>query len=317
MSKTRKKISPSSPVLWKAAVITLLLPIVWFTLPIATGMTASLLEFAPLLGKPAASSVTVNLVAGEKSIVCHATYWEAGQNEKDGPLRSEEVKIGAASTAEITLTSLKPDTRYHYRIHARRHDSQEWIIVASDSFMTQRLQPGAFSFALVSDSHITPFHADRLKILAETSSAILSRKPEFLLMLGDNIQTFTSHGGPMTDRKYGPSLYRLLRQGLGNLPASIPVFHPQRQLGRGKRVASSAGKGLGAGSPKSPFPQSGANYLSPGGESGRGLLWLYLGGCAVSHAQRDGVYHHRPRYQYLGGQAGRLDARGETEGLAA
>ena len=30
------------------------------------------------------------------------------------------MKIGAASTAEITLDSLKPDTRYHYRIHARQ-----------------------------------------------------------------------------------------------------------------------------------------------------------------------------------------------------
>jgi hypothetical protein len=224
MSKAPQPNKSRSPVLRKAVIIVLLLPIVWFTLPLATGMTASLLEFVPLLGRPTASSVTLNLVAGEKPLVCHTTYWEAGQNEKDNTLRSEEVKIGAESPAEITLTTLKPDTRYNYRIHARRHDSQEWSVVASDSFKTQKLQPGTFSFALVSDSHITPFHGDRLKILAGTSSSILSRKPEFLLMLGDNIQTFTSHGGPMTDRKYGPSLYRLLRQGLGNLPASIPVF---------------------------------------------------------------------------------------------
>jgi hypothetical protein len=213
---------PWSSVIRKAAVLTILLPIVWFSFPLTTGMTASLLGFVPLLGRPTASSVTLNLVAGEKSIVCRATYREEGQ--KDNSLRSEEVKISAESTAEITLTSLKADTRYNYRIQARRDESHEFTVVAADSFKTQKLQSADFSFALVSDSHITPFHSDRLKILAGTSSSILSRKPEFLLMLGDNIQTFTSHGGPMTDRKYGPRLYRFLRQGLGNLPGSIPIF---------------------------------------------------------------------------------------------
>lgn len=214
----------SSRIFRRAAAAALLIAILWFSLPLATGMAASLLGFAPLLGRPTASSITVNLVAGEKPIICRATYREAGQNEQDGSLRSDEVKMGAGSTAEITLTSLRPDTRYRYRIHARRHDSRESTVVAEDSFKTQKLQPGDFSFAMVSDSHITPYHGDRLEILTKTSSSILSRKPEFLLMLGDNIQTFTSHGGPMTDRKYGPSLYRLLRQGLGNLPGSTPVF---------------------------------------------------------------------------------------------
>jgi 3',5'-cyclic AMP phosphodiesterase CpdA len=206
------------------AVLTILLPIVWFSLPLTAGMTASLLGFVPLLGRPAASSITLNIVAGEQPIVCHVTYREAGLNEKDGSLKSGDYRIGADSTAEITMTSLKADTRYDYRVHVRRQDSEESTVVAADSFKTQKLQPGSFSFALLSDSHITPFRQERLEILARASSAILKRRPEFLLMLGDNIQTFTSHGGPMTDRKHGPYLYRLLRQGLGNLPGSIPVF---------------------------------------------------------------------------------------------
>ncbi|MBN2439571.1 MAG: metallophosphoesterase [Deltaproteobacteria bacterium] len=263
-------------ILRKAVVMTLLLPIVWIVLPFATGMAASLLEFGPLLGRPTASSVTLNIVAGEQPVACSATYWEAGKNEKETALKSEEVKMNAETTAEIILTSLKADTRYHYRIDARRFDSRESTVVAADSFKTQKLQPGSFSFALLSDAHLAPSHPERLEILAKTSSTILSRRPEFLLMLGDNIQTFTSHGGPMTDIRYGPYLYRLLRQGLGSLPGSIPVFklngnwegengwHPLKERGWAKAAR------------KAYFPNPGADTYPQGGspdEDYYGFIW--------------------------------------------
>ena len=78
---------------------------------------------------------------------------------------------------------------------------------------------------MIADSHITPNQPDRLKILSDISRSILARRPDFLLMLGDNIQTFTSHGGPMTEERFGPILYYILRHGLGSLPASVPVFN--------------------------------------------------------------------------------------------
>ena len=189
-------------------------------------------------------------------------------------------------------------------------------MVAEDSFKTQKLQPGAFSFALVSDSHITPFHGDRLKILAATSDSILKRKPEFLLMLGDNIQTFTSHGGPMTDRKYGPSLYRLLRQGLGNLPGSIPIFtlngnwegengwHPSEERGWAREAR------------KAYFPNPGQNTYPQGGsqdEDYYGFTWgdaLFLVLNVTGYTTTNHAIHSR------GGQAGRLDAGREAEGVA-
>lgn len=260
----------------KAVVTALLLPIVWFSLPIATGVTASLLGFVPLLGRPTVSSITINIVAGEQSIVCRATYWEAEKKEKDNALRSEEININADSTAEITLKSLKADTRYNYRIQARHYDSKESTVVAEASFKTQRLQPGSFSFALLADAHLTPSRTERLETLARTSSSILNRRPEFLLMLGDNIQTFTSHGGPMTDASYGPYLYRLLRQGLGNLPRSIPVFtvngnwegengwHPLKERGWARAAR------------KAYFPNPGSDTFPQGGSQNEdyyGFIW--------------------------------------------
>ena len=276
MRRTLRPNRAGSRALRKASVVALLLSMVWFSLPLATGMTASPLGFSPLLGRPTTSSITLNVVAGEQPVVCHVTYREAGLHEDAGLLKSGECRVDADSSAEITLTSLRADTRYDYRIHARRQGSAESTVVAADSFKTQKLQPGAFSFALLSDSHITPFHADRLKILTGTSSSILSRKPEFLLMLGDNIQTFTSHGGPMTDRRHGPSLYRLLRRGLGNLPGSVPVFtvngnwegengwHPQEERSWAKAAR------------KAHFPNPGPDTYPQGGshdEDYYGFTW--------------------------------------------
>ncbi len=193
-------------------------------MPPAAAVPAPLIGVSPLLGRPTASSITLNIAADEEPLVGHVSYRQAGREDTAGWLKSGDFRIGASSTAEVTLAPLRPDTRYEYRVHARRQGAGEATVVAADSFQTQKLRPGDFSFALASDSHITPFHGERMQVLAGASSAIRERKPEFLILLGDNIQTFTSHGGPLGDRGQGVQLYRLLRRGLGALPGSVPVF---------------------------------------------------------------------------------------------
>lgn len=276
LSRTIQQIIKGNRLTRHAALMVFFILSAWPLLPAARCMAADLLAFVPLLARPTASSITINIVAGPYPIICQATYWEGEKNGKREALQGEEVQVNADSTAEITIKSLKSDTRYHYRIHARRQDSKQSIVVAEETFQTQKLQPGSFSFAMVSDSHITPYRQDRQEILSKASSAILSRKPAFLLMLGDNIQTFTSHGGPMTDIRYGPYLYGLLRQGLGSLPASIPVFtangnwegengwHPSRERGWARAAR------------KAYFPNPGINTYPQGGspdEDYYGFTW--------------------------------------------
>jgi 3',5'-cyclic AMP phosphodiesterase CpdA len=220
--------------------------------------------------------MTLNLAAGERPVVCRAVWWEEGRKEKDHSWQSEEVEIRPYGTAEITLETLKPDTRYRYRIYVRRPDTREPNLAAEDSFRTQRLQSGDFSFALVSDAHITPFHSERLEILSRTSASILARKPDFLLMLGDNIQTFTSHGGPMTDRSHGPTLNRLLRRGLGSLPASIPVFTLNGNWEGENGWHSPRERSWARQARKAHFPNPGANTYPQGGsrdEDYYGFTW--------------------------------------------
>ena len=57
---------------------------------------------------------------------------------------------------------------------------------AKEAFLTRRPQASAFSFALISDSHITPFNRERIEILSRISASIATRRPDFFFMLGDN-----------------------------------------------------------------------------------------------------------------------------------
>lgn len=183
-----------------------------------------LLLVPPCLVKPTKSEITLNIAGGDKPLDCFINFRKTGENVLPWH-KTEAFTVNAYTPISIPLRHLKPDTTYEYQVYARTKGSETFLPVIKDNFQTQRTEKSPFSFAMISDSHITLDEPARLKILFEISRSIQTRKPDFLLMLGDNIATFTSHGGPMTDERYGPALYYRLKRGLGNLTASIPVFN--------------------------------------------------------------------------------------------
>ncbi len=183
---------------------------------------SDLLLVSPCLVKPVKSEITVCIVCGKKPIEGFIDFKETGtaQWQKTDTFYAEK-----QTPLNITLNSLKPDTSYEYRVKAKQKKADKFIAVSEGSFKTQKMDNTSFSFAMISDSHIKPNEPERIKILLDISRSILARKPDYLLTLGDNIQTFTSHGGPMTEKHYGPILYYMLRYGLDTLQASVPVFN--------------------------------------------------------------------------------------------
>jgi len=177
----------------------------------------------PCLVKPAISSITVNIVGGDKPCEGFVRYMEA-ENGDIAWIKTESFTVNPYTPVNITLNHLKPGTSYKYQFQARLNSSDEFKPVAGGSFSTQKTGNVPFSFAMLSDSHITINEPRRIQILSDISKSILARRPSFLMMLGDNIHTFTSHGGPMTEERFGPALYYLLKQGLGDLPSSVPLY---------------------------------------------------------------------------------------------
>jgi hypothetical protein len=210
-----------------------------------------LLLVPPFIGKPTQTSMAVNIVAGEMPITCYLWYGIKESDKETSWRKTEEFDIQALSPKEITKGPISPEAIYRYQLYARRKNGKSFRMVAEADFQTQRATPSSFSFAIISDSHITPFNKERKEVLSRICSEIGSRRPEFILMLGDNIQTFTSHGGPITERRFGPILYAHLRHGLGSLPSAVPCFnvignwegengwHPVRERGwaREARIA--------------------------------------------------------------------------------
>jgi hypothetical protein len=199
----------------------------------------------PYLGCPTRSSILLNLVSGEKAIKYRIRFCEAKEIASGEWQQTEDSPMEPLTVRQIRLEHLKPDTEYRYQLFARLKDQSELQMLMENSFRTQRTTPSPFSFALFSDAHIYPSQEalDRYRILNKVTSSILVRGPDLSLMLGDNIQTFTSHGGPMIEKRYGRILYAQLRHALGALPSSVPLFniignwegengwHPERERG--------------------------------------------------------------------------------------
>ncbi len=177
----------------------------------------------PFLGRPTDTSITMNLVGGEQPVFFFIKY--GGKNSRENEWRQTETfAIKPYAAKEIDLKGLSPETGYRYQIHTRMGSEKTFTATSAASFSTRRGSKTPFSFALFSDSHINPFERSRYTVLNQVTTAILQRKPDIALMLGDNIQTFTSHGGPMTEERFGPVLYTYLRHAIGNLPSSVPLF---------------------------------------------------------------------------------------------
>jgi len=202
----------------------------------------------PCLVKPTESEITVNLAGGKNPLHCFIMFRES---EAATWNKTEIFSIEKHTPVSIILRPLQANTLYEYQVQVRLKGAEAFKPETEGSFRTQRKDSSNFSFAMISDSHITPNEPERIKILSDISKSILARRPDFLLMLGDNIQTFTSHGGPMTEERFGPILYYMLRYGLGNLPASVPIFnvignwegengwHPEEQRAWARRARMS------------------------------------------------------------------------------
>ena len=186
------------------------------------GQKSRLLPVPPLVVKPTLSSVTLSIAAGVDPLYCYVRYREDLPRSLEWR-RSEQVYVPSGGTAELLIASLRPDGKYRYEIYAGTGKDQKFSMEFEGRFRTQR-SSGPFSFVMFSDSHLTPFNPERLQVLRSVAASALSRKPDLGLMLGDNIQTFISHGGPLGDKSQGVLLYRILRQGISDIGAYVPLY---------------------------------------------------------------------------------------------
>jgi predicted phosphodiesterase len=179
------------------------------------------LPCAPMLGRPQLDGMTISVLADRETIGelrCRHRPVDGGPWSM-----AREQACPSGEVLEVRITGLAPGTTHRYEIVSGSDGASP--AVYSGIFST-RPQPGAgFSAALISDMHLIPGHESRSALCQAACEAALVRGADFTVLLGDNFQTLSSHGGPMAHELMGPSLYGLLRSSLGHLPGSCPVFH--------------------------------------------------------------------------------------------
>ncbi len=186
------------------------------------GAPAVELIVPPYVARPTANSVVLNLVPAQTPLTAELRYRPEGAAEWE----HTDVNLSALNMAQlregvrsVALTGLRPGTRYEYELHAGD------AILFAGAFVTQRPAGQAFRFAVMADAHINPGNPERNAVLRSSADTAALARPDFVLHMGDNIQTIGStHGGPCAQEDHPNVFYIYFRQVLGALQGKTSQF---------------------------------------------------------------------------------------------
>ena len=191
----------------------------------AGGATSFELLGAPLLFAPTATSVGINavLVTGSPAQLV-ARIRATGATEWGAPIAAERV---GEDVAEWRLSGLSPATRYEYEVVAQDQASEQ--VLYAGSLNTQRPPGDAFTFALLTDSHIgsdlTFGNQGVPETLIAVAEDIASDSPDFMVNLGDMLD-FHKYGfnDPPPDGGVTRLAYLNYRTLLGPTLGQVPHY---------------------------------------------------------------------------------------------
>ena len=103
-----------------------------------------------LLGRPTATSVSLNVVPAQAADV----YVQYGTTAAKYTKRTPAASTAAGVPLVITVSGLKANTKYYYRLRYRAHGSGTYLVRPQQSFRTQRAPGAAFTFAVQADPHL-------------------------------------------------------------------------------------------------------------------------------------------------------------------
>ena len=169
-----------------------------------------------ILGRLTNSSVTMSILFDQKTEV----YLEYGNTTGSYKSKSTTVVAEKDTPLEINLLNLTTDTKYYYRTRYRLFGTTTSFINGDEhSFHTQRPFGSIFTFAIEADPHLDSNSDTAAYSL--TLRNILSKKPDFLLDLGD---TFFSEKQPLVDQTVITNRHILYRPFYGIACHSIPLY---------------------------------------------------------------------------------------------
>lgn len=174
-----------------------------------------------VLGAPEKNSVVANILL-EKGGEYFIEYGTVSNNYSskspvEGSLTGQPV--------ELTLSGLKADTRYYYRLSYRVPGQNEFTRTAESWFSTQRSVGTEFSFGVQGDSH--PERAGKMFSSAyyhQTIRNVSAAQPDFYFMMGDDFSLDRLIASNTVSQSAVESIYKVQRYYLGNSGTNPPLF---------------------------------------------------------------------------------------------
>ena len=169
-----------------------------------------------ILGKPTATAITVSLLAASALDV----YVEHGAASGKYTARTATKVVKAGTPIEVTLTGLKANAAWYYRIRYRTPGATTFSASVQQTFRTQRSVASSFTFAVEADPHIDVDKKTEPALVRQTLENIAAGRPDFLVDLGD---TFL---GDKFARSYADLVkqYVNVRSYFGITGPSVPLF---------------------------------------------------------------------------------------------
>ncbi|HBC80077.1 MAG TPA: hypothetical protein DCZ51_15700 [Bacteroidales bacterium] len=174
-------------------------------------------EISEILSRPAASSVTINLLSDINTEI----YWEYGKTSGSFILKTEIYTVLRGVPEEVVIENLDPGAKYYYRARYRAVGNPGTYLTGPEhSFQTCRSAGTTYKFAIEADPHLDT-NSDTAAY-ALTIRNIAAANPDFLIDLGD---TFMSEKQtPPVTQEVVTKRHLLLRSYFDRICHSIPLF---------------------------------------------------------------------------------------------
>ena len=188
-----------------------------------TSAPLSPVDFDILLARPTDNSITANIIP-DNDVEFYIEYGITSGSYSDQTIT---YTANADEPIEFVIGSLLPNTDYFYRVVYRQIGITEWNIGEEHSFITQRAPGNAFTFTIISDSHLGQYGGvtdDEYALYAQTLQNVKADDPDFHIDLGDTYAMDPSPLGTGMTLQEAMAAYYVERPFLKEITDSIPFF---------------------------------------------------------------------------------------------
>lgn len=174
-----------------------------------------------VLGSPSDTSIKASVFSSSQSGKIQIRY---GTTPGVYSVQTEQKELVANQASELTLTGLKPDTRYYYRLDYIAANGVGSGPSIEYSFQSARSPGQSFTFALQGDSHPERERSQFDSALyTRTLETAANDRPDFYLLMGDDFSVDTLDPKTINAAKVRER-YTIQRPYLGIIGARSPVF---------------------------------------------------------------------------------------------